>query len=405
MSLAASLLLCACDDGFKEHEGLASGTETYGAGSNPEAVFAIGDTGTVGLISSKAKRFEQLSVVNGRIKHGVEHDYSAFGPEDEITNGTAIDKDFVALTRTILVQNDKGELTDCRGQLIIQSIYGTEQLKLEVGPMPDAVGVSPDKKWLITADELDRQWGKCEKIDKNPGLSIISLADGPLNAKVVKTLQFKDLDTREPEGVAFASDSDTVIVTLQDSHEIAVFSLKAILAVEGDASDSDVKIIRLPQNAAKQDPWPDGIVSFDVGQKSYFAIAGEWNDTIIIVDSEGKVVSNTEVSSKDVPPNFPCNKKANEPLYSPDTVAAFSQGDRHFIAVSLRFAGAVIIYDVSTPATPKFVRIFKVGEKAEGACGKGASKVMPEGIAVSGNILWTANEDEPSITFIELPQF
>ena len=103
--------------------------------------------------------------------------------------------------------------------------------------MPDAVAITPNKKYALTADEHDSKesWGKCPIGSIKPSVSIIQLTDetGALMVvpRVVKKIEFGMgyLGPREPEYIAVASDSDTVAVTLQDSHEVAIFKISEVL--------------------------------------------------------------------------------------------------------------------------------------------------------------------------------
>ena len=79
------------------------------------------------------------------------------------------------------------------------------------------------------------------------------------------------------------------------------------ITINGDTS-SWVKIAKLPANAEGSDPWPDGIIAFDIGGTHYFGIAGEASDSIIIVDDKGNEVSNTRITESMVPSDYPCLK-------------------------------------------------------------------------------------------------
>ena len=134
--------------------------------------------------------------------------------------------------------------TSCAGELLIvendkTSDGGSSKLtSIEVGKMPDCVAISPNKKYAITADEQDSEaaWGKCPVNDGKPGISILQIADDSGNLlaepKVIKQIHFtvnEKCQPREPEYIAIASDNDTVAVTLQDSHEVAIFKLSDVL--------------------------------------------------------------------------------------------------------------------------------------------------------------------------------
>ena len=277
--------------------------------------------------------------------------------------------------------------------------------------MPDAVAVSPDKKWAVTCDEHDSEaaWGKCTIEDIKPSVTLVDLSKGvaDMSAAVKITFSETTLGPREPEYAVVASDNDTVMVTLQDSDEVAIFKISAVLAkaqANGgtELDEADVKIVSLPVNDAEAQPWPDGILSIDIDGKSYFVIAGEWNDTIITLDAEGNVISNMQIKESEVPSNYPCVHNGSDPLYSPDSLTSFKKNGKTFVAATLRHAGAVIVYDYSKPATPVFSAIAKVGEEDSTSCSEGGSKVRPEGISADGDLIWVANEKESSVSVIKI---
>ena len=175
----------------------------------------------------------------------------------------------------------------------------------------------------------------------------------------------------------------------------------------------NVRITRLAKNAACDPAWPDGIVAFDIGGKHYFAMAGEANDTITIVDAQGLPVSNPQITEKEVPSSYPCLKADDFATikYSPDSITSFAIGGHTYVAVTLRYAGAVIFYDVSDPAKPVFDMIAKTGENdnvGTGTCTgyDGASKVYPEGISsekIGDDVyVWVANEGDDTVTMLKV---
>ena len=65
-------------------------------------------------------------------------------------------------------------------------------------------------------------------------------------------------------------------------------------------------LIALPPNALGALPWPDGITRFnDKNGEEHFAIAGEWNDTILLLDSAGDVITNLPIALGDIPETLP----------------------------------------------------------------------------------------------------
>lgn len=383
-------------------------TQVYSETDNVESVRAIIDGSHVPsaiVVSSKSRTVREIRVNGNNIVQNTEfRDINSDG-DDEFTNSAVLNEGVYLLTKTILTrENDK--IVDCGGELYVAR--EGEAVSVPVGAMPDAVAVTPDKRYAVTADERDSEseaWGKCPVASVMPSVTFVALGEDVAQSEVVKSVQFTKnaLGPREPEYVAVSSDNETVAVTLQDSHEIAILKISELMTAEDKVLDESVaKIVQLPANAAGANPWPDGVVAFDVDDKTYFAIAGEWNDTLIIVDTAGNVVSNTMITEREVPTSYPCIEDNESPRYSPDSVTSFEACDKVYVAATLRFAGAVIIYDVTNPAVPAFAHIESVGESDVTGCSKEGSKVYPEGISSGNQYIWTANEGENSVTVFKI---
>ena len=387
-------------------------------------------------VASKTKTIRYLENDGTNLKSYLRDLTVIYGDEDsELTNSAVYDEKFVFATLTDFTKNSEGKVTECSdGKLVLitndELKYGFKAAN--IGPMPDAVAISPDKRYIITADEYDGvdAWGKCPIGNGAPGLSIFDLdaildhgeykksldhiSSGELRySKQIKFTHNALNLSREPEYIAIASDSDTVAVTLQDSYEVAIFKLSEIMAKpENILDESDIQFVDIPANSAGIKSWPDGIVAFDIGASHYFAMAGEGSDSIIIIDDKGTVVSNTEITEKEVPTNYPCLKDDDfaGTKYSPDSITAFELNSKTYVAATLRYAGAVIIYDVSTPSKPVFEMIMRAGVGdvvGNGVCTKdNTSRVYPEGIS-SGKFgdavyIWVANEGDSSVSSIKI---
>ncbi len=388
-----------------------------GANDNAEIIRAVPNSNQAILIASKAKKITKLTHNNdGSISATkVSNPVSAQNDDDELTSGNLIDDKTMLVTHTMLVKTGD-KITACRGEVVALSLedatFGNVVGRVDVGPMPDAVAISPNKHWAISADEHDsaEAWGKCPIEDVSPSVTLIDLSDGAANMKPVARITFtrNALGPREPEYVAIASDNDTVQVTLQDSHEVAVFKISDVLShAKSDnalieLTEQDIKIVALPQNDKGENAWPDGIITFDIAQKPYFVIAGEWNDTIITLDQTGELVSNVKIRETEVPSNYPCAIDVQTPLYSPDSLTMFVHDQHSYVAATLRHAGAVIVYNFDDPTRPAFAGIAKVGSKDNTSCDKAGSIVRPEGISATSDGIWTANEGESSVSLIQL---
>lgn len=384
--------------------------------SNPSAV----------AVSSKSKTLHYLEISGDKFaNYRDDFVYSEENAENEFTNSAVVGENMTLVTHTIVTKTGD-KVTNCEGEILSIShdpnSKANDVYPVAVGPMPDAIAVTPDKRYAISADEHDSvsTWGKCP-VDKGiaPSVSILQLTDEegaelnqPVRVRQIKFTANSIKQNREPEFIAIASDSDTVAVTLQDSHEVALFHLKSVMESDGDLTEDDVRIVALPKNAAGFDPWPDGITSFDVDGKHYFAMAGEANDTIIIIDAEGNVLSNLQITEREVPSEYPCLKAADFSTvkYSPDSVTSFALGGHTYVAATLRYAGAVIVYDVSDPSKPVFERIDRAGTGdriGDGTCKDYSemTKTYPEGISseVIGDVayVWVANEGDNTVTALK----
>ena len=207
--------------------------------------------------------------------------------------------------------------TDCGGELVFVDVrdaetFGIVLVQVPVGPMPDSVAVSDDGRWVAVANERDGPdaWGKCAVPGEQPSVSIIEIPGGdPAGAVERHHLVMVDGDTgpREPESVVFSQDNDLVVVTLQDSHELLMFRVSALEEVAHPTSELDaVRIIALPGDAVGAGPWPDGVERVPLPDgKEVFAVAGEWNDMFLLVDSEGQVLANHPVPPRTSPRTSP----------------------------------------------------------------------------------------------------
>lgn len=353
------------------------------------------------------------------------------------------------VTRTELLYDASEKLIGCDGGLIAMDYRasGSKEAKMtvsgvSVGSMPDAVAVSGDKRYILTADEHDSAdtWGKCTVASYLPSVTIIDLMDAPKDdtafdfernitnpAKQMKQVFFTKKGVggapREPEYIAFSSDHRTVAVTLQDSHEVALFNVADVMKIEGEKINAEdhgdiIRIVSLEKNDAGYDVWPDGIVGFHAQNKDYFAMAGEGNDTIEIIDQQGNHVSRIAITESDVPPTYPCLKADDFATvkYSPDSITSFQLNARVYVAATLRYAGAVIVYDVTTPTQPTFEWIARAGENDivnDGVCKDYSSmtRVYPEGIAANvvrddlnheNAYIWIANEGNNTVTMMRV---
>jgi len=429
LALGLSLFASACaSDSPSEPEGSpgdqSAAPTTYtaslshtllmGTADNAEVIDWVPGTDRAVLISSKARKVSLLEVSQGQLSLVDEVTlFNDDATESELTHvDVSTDGAWAALTRTILRTDADGAQTACEGELVIIDLapgdgFGAVLGTVAVGAMPDSVTISDDDAWIATADERDGPdaWGKCEVAGAEASVSLIDISQGVESVQVAGTVRMVDGETgpREPEDLVFSSDGAHLVVTLQDSHEAAFIDTAALVAA-GEQTTDDVTIIALPPNALGASPWPDGVARFtDAGGAEHYALAGEWNDTLIVLDSQGEVVTNLSVALGDIPEAFPRVEDEGSPRFSPDSLSAFMHEGRAHLAVTLRHSGAVAIWDVSDAASPAFATAIQVGQSEAGGADEDGSTIRPEGVSTSpdGRFIITANEEESSVSLIE----
>lgn len=389
-------------------------TLLMGPGDNAEVVKVVPGQSMVLLVSSKARKLSLLRVTDDgfepvREKMLYQNDPS----ESELTHvDVSSDGQWAVLARTIISTDEDGVQTSCGGQLVFVEAadidsFGTILAEVDVGPMPDSVDISDDDLMVASANERDgpEAWGKCDVADAKASISILDLTGGPEAAVETMRIEMIDGDTgpREPESIVISNDNDLVVATLQDSHEAILFRVSDLMDVETPTSSSEgVNIVRLPDNIVGAAPWPDGVTNFETQAAEYFVIAGEWNDTFIVLDIDGNEVSNTEISAHDIPEGMPRVVEEGYPLFSPDSVATFARDGQLFAVFSLRHSGAVVVYDLTIPETPVYVTCTQVGKTETGGIDPDGSSIRPEGVAASsdGSFITSANEGESSVTVL-----
>jgi len=395
------------------YQGQLSHTLLMGTADNAEVIQAIEGTNRAILVSSKARKISLLEVDAGEIK--ILQEKALFQEDASESELTHIDINstgtWAVLTRTILEVADDGAQTSCGGELIFVDATATESFgqilaTLPVGPMPDSVDISDNDGHVVSANERDgpEAWGKCEVPDAMPSISVVDVQGGPSEAIEIARIEMIDAGTgpREPEDVCFSKDHDLVAVTLQDSHEVALFRISEIQEVTDPTSD-DLWIVSLPENALGALPWPDGITSFQAQDgEEFFAVAGEWNDTLLLIDIQGNVVANIPVSPQEIPEHFPRMEDEGSPLFSPDSLAAFIRGQRSYLGATLRHSGVIALWDVSEAPEVSFTMAIPVGKNEAGGADEDGSTIRPEGItaAEDGSFILVANEEESSVSLV-----
>lgn len=417
--LGIGLAACGGDDDTAAeagYQGQHVGTLEFADDDNSEVVKMLPDGTRAVLVASKTRKVTLLGVsASGLTELRSANLFPDDVSESELTH---IDFDsrarFAVVTRTQPITDGDGMLTDCRGSLVFVDVadsdaFGTVLAELEVGPMPDAVDISPDDRWVVSADEQDA-YSKCDIDGVSPSVTLVELPGAdPAAARVRARIDLSTGDAevvREPEQIIFARDNDTVAATLQDSHEVLIFSRTALLDGAGDAvvevDGNALNIVRLPDRADGAEPWPDGLAAFtDATGTERFVVTGEFNDTLHTLALDGALLGSVTISEDMVPGDFPrvTDPESNAP-FRPDSVAAFTYEGVPYGAVSLKHSGAVGVWDLSDPTDIYPVSMVKVGAR-EGASSAEESTLGCEGISAhDSGLIVTANEDESSASLV-----
>lgn len=396
-------------------------TLVFGADDNSEVIKLLPAGDRAVLIASKARKLTLLAVsATGLTELQSVRLFANDASESELTH---VDFDsagrFAAVTRTLPITTD-GVITDCQGELVFVDLtpgesFGTVLKQLAVGPMPDAVDISGDDRWAVTADEVDYNDGKCPVAEVNGSVSIIELPDGDATrARVRARVHMADTADgrrREPEQLIFAPDGDRVAVTLQDTHEVLFLRRSALV---GDAPDrvlhhalDAVTVTPYPVRDDGAEPWPDGVQCVvDGAGAAHFVAAGEYNDTLAFFDLDGAFEGQVRLSQADVPADLPRNLESwsNAP-FRPDSLAVLDVDGRAWLAASLKHAGALAIWDVTDGIPGAPFAVIKVGQADSGTAST-QSSLGTEGIAAGISdgrpVFLTANEGESSVSLVRV---
>jgi len=423
LTLCLVTLLAACETTQTENAGPGEVTWTgrhletsiFGADDNSEVVKMTPDGDRAVLVASKARKLTLLGVTPAGLT--VLRSAALFTDDAGESELTHLDIDargtYAAITRTLPIKTGD-TLTDCRGELVFVDIgdsdaFGTVLKTVPVGPMPDAVDLSPDGRWAVTADEVDYNDGKCPLPEITPSVTVIELADGdPTTAstRAAITLPIEgDGTRREPEQIIFAQDSRRVAVTLQDTHEVMLFSVDDVLGTEDQVrtvNGDTLTITRLPDRSTGAEPWPDGVACFmDAAGRDYFVVAGEYNDTFTVLDLDGRVVNHVELVPTDFPSDLPRNiEDWSHAPFRPDSIAPFQFEGHSYLAFSLKHAGAVGVWLVDDVEAITLSSVIKIG-RTDGGTPVTESTIGVEGISAGPNgLIVTANEGESSASLV-----
>ena len=193
----------------------------------------------------------------------------------------------------------------------------------------------------------------------------------------------------EPEGVKIAPNGDTVYMTLQESNEMGWFSL---------SNPPDVLQNKVTYSNPEHEP--DGIWVNSDG--TLICTAGEYDGTIGVhsLDASGKPVTQRFIKmADDLPSNWDWEDKRKG--IEPEEVVIVEAGDKTFVLTTLQDAGAVVVYDITDPANPKYDSgaITEMNDYTGDTAGTSAGE--PEGLAYKNGYVLVSNTEDPSVALLK----
>lgn len=216
---------------------------------------------------------------------------------DETPTSVAVHGDLVAVS----VYDPEDALW--AGRVILFSPQGERLQEFAAGSMPDMVTFTPDGRYILTADEGERN----ADADPEGGVTIIDLAGG-IEKAVVRRADFRAFDAAalkargvrifpdaesaaqdlEPEYLAISADSRTAYATLQENNAVAVIHIAAARVTDirplgvkdhmqpGQGLDGSRKDgLRIANYPVFGLHMPDAIAAYEANGATYLVTANE----------------------------------------------------------------------------------------------------------------------------------
>jgi len=393
--------------------------------ANPEIVGFIPGESRALVTSTLASRVSELVFDGGRVEFGTRRKINTGNESTDLTSVavspighmaaiTLLDEDHDCSDHSCICY--PGALPGCRCGAVQFVDTRSEadhfgkalgESPIEVGYAPDSGAFSVDGHYFVTADEDDHKQG-CKPEDRDGGsvsiieIGVVDVADcetepvdigsAGLACRVGQIVV--DHAKAEPEGVAITKNGD-VIVTLQESSEVAFFKLEPPWEIE--------EIVPITTGTSPPAE-PDGLAVTPDGK--WVAVGLENADGIAIFNVVSREQVGTYFVSDDVPSRFNRDWRADSRMHEPEQMAFVGSQDDLFLVVALQESHALIAYRFDEGKL-EFDSIAAVGLAPESeAFGRGGSRIGPEGVAATidpdtGRALFlTANEREGSVTFL-----
>lgn len=293
--------------------------------------------------------------------------------------------------------------------------FGAVLGRIGVGWAPDSSGFSPDGRYLITADEDDRdidppckpeeRWGGSVSIiefDPDPTrcqTPVIELGD--LDRRACRVQQIAvDADVHDEPEEAVVSPLGTAVIAIQDSDRLGFIDLDQVPA-------ATIEIVELgPAGSSEEQVGPDGI---DISPDGRLAAVGlEDEDALLIVDVQSRAILARHPIGPDVPSSYNRDERKVLRQHEPEQVEFVESQGAWFVLLTLQESSAAIAYRVTPAGEVTFDSIQPVGfGYVDEVGGSAASIVGPEGMSAlpdfrgtGRTLMITANEREGSLTLL-----
>ncbi len=362
------------------------------ADANPEIVEVIpGTDDRAVVVSSVANQVSELIFGETSLEFGRE---VVIDTGSDTSNMTSIKVDPTGSFAAVTVTEE-----DCLpGQVLLIDLgtdFGTVLGSVPVGYGPDSSAFSKDGKYLVTANEDDREDHPCKPVDRMGGsITIIDLSGGPASATVVQTIMVDQSLDSEPEGIAISA-SGAVIVPVQETSELVRFSL-------ADVPNATAEIVAMSAGCE-----PDAAAITDDG--SMAVVGCEGGDSLTVIEmASGAIISEHVIrNSGDVPDSYNRDDGDTDHVHEPEGVVLFRESGQLFAGVALQESHAVLLYRLSDVGELSFDSIAQSGiDWAAEEGGRVKSAIGPEGLTVhrASGMLLSANEREGSVTLFRTSQ-
>lgn len=321
-------------------------------------------------------------------------DLATLGNADDQPTSVAVAGDYVL----VVIDETGGNFTEPKGRVDVVKLSDHSRVaSIDLKGQPDSIAISEDGKHAAIAMENQRD-EENEEVDGGlpqlPGGFVQTLKlDGDPSSWAATPVMFNDEDGKplpivenagldtpedlEPEYVSFNSGTK-VAVTLQENNGIAILDaatgeIESVFSA-GDATVKGVDATKDGLIKAKDSisgpREPDAIGWID---DSHIATAneGDWKGGTrgwTVFDTEGNTVwdAGNSLSEIAIQHGLHNEKRAEKKGSEPEGIALATMNGKRYAFVGSERSNFVAVYDVDTPAKPKFVQLLFTTNGPEG---------------------------------------